>query len=271
MKKLITKNRVKLTLLLIVISVFIAVDFVNREFLQLSQIKRPIHNLCEKAWAHRGYVGDGLQNSLGSIERAFAQGFPGVEIDIFYDVKLNRYIVSHNFPYELKHGKLQYLDEVFLQFGELGYFWLDIKNLDSLGSKKLNEAVQLLKSHIDRFQLKDRLIVESRNMFPLKRFADSGILTSYWISPNRSFQRVLFPITAFFYKIAFIVGDYSIFSMSADRYNDYVASLIEGPPIHLFVVNDYELFRQLSSRPEVTVILTDAALNSVTQCHLNQE
>ena len=44
---------------------------------------------------------------------------------------MEQYIVSHDFPYQIYDEKALTLDEVFKEFGNTKYYWLDFKNLSN--------------------------------------------------------------------------------------------------------------------------------------------
>jgi len=59
-----------------------------------------------KIWGHRAFWKNAEQNSITAYKAAFDLGAPGTELDVFFDVKLQDFIVSHDFPYNLKDGRM---------------------------------------------------------------------------------------------------------------------------------------------------------------------
>ncbi|MBT7044157.1 MAG: hypothetical protein HN977_02095, partial [Gammaproteobacteria bacterium] len=101
------------------------------------------YNGCHKVWTARGLYGNGIdQNSIESIGAAFDIGAEGVEVDVRYDKKMQDFIVSHDYPYNKKNGKILKLSELFDALGDNHYFWLDYKKLRHLNEEQTQQAIQ---------------------------------------------------------------------------------------------------------------------------------
>ena len=62
-------------------------------------LTRSEHASSSLVWAARGlYKTHSEQNSIVSMQRAFVADALGVEIDLYYDVKMDRFIISHDKP-----------------------------------------------------------------------------------------------------------------------------------------------------------------------------
>ncbi len=119
------------------------------------------YNDCRKVWSARGLYGDGEeQNSIPSIKAAFDAGAMGAEVDIFYDVEMQDFIVSHSRPYSTKQGKLLSLAEMFEAVDDGHYFWLDFKKLSHLSEEQVQVTIQRLFSISKKNNQHERLYVE---------------------------------------------------------------------------------------------------------------
>jgi len=111
--------------------------------------------------------------------------FSGFELDVFFIKKKNSFGVKH-------HGKdSQYtLDSYFKTFTNLEdkYFWIDHKNLDYTN---LKPALIRLNKIVVKYQLKDKIIIESKNIELLNEFKVNGFHISYWL-PNYHFLGSIF-------------------------------------------------------------------------------
>ena len=166
---------------------------------------------CHKIWSARGlYGGEIAQNTIESIGAAFDQGARGVEVDVFYDTALKDYVVSHDFPYNSKHGRLLRLGEVFQVLGEGHYFWLDFKNLRDLNRPQVSEAV----AHLTLISgtVKPRVYVEGSNPTNLSRFKKGGFNTIFDTQPEPARSILAGPMIRA-YKIAFYFGGYTVMAM----------------------------------------------------------
>ena len=184
------------------------------------------YNDCRKIWTARGLYGDGIdQNSIQSIGKAFDEGAMGVEVDIHYDVKLKDYIVSHDYPYNKKNGRILPLSELFDAIGAGHYFWLDYKNLRSLSYEQALEAVARLKTISQNNQVDERIYVEGENPTNLTHFNNAGFHTIFDTHPLPESFPVLATFAITIYKIVFYFGDYTVMGM---EYGD-LADPVYGP------------------------------------------
>ncbi len=166
-----------------------------------------------KIWSARGIYGDGVdENSIQSIGHAFSEGALGVEVDVFYDVKMNDYIVSHNYPYELKNGKILPLSELFEALGDDHYFWLDFKKLRRLKGAEVTAAVQRLKAISKRNNLHQRIYVEGEaptNLIVFRRAGFHTIFDTHPATDNCLFAGFMISI----YKMFYYFGNHTVMGM----------------------------------------------------------
>ena len=197
--------------LLPVIAVFLLGKYVD--FRLARKDFSDVYDDCHKVWTARGIYGDGVdENSIESIGHAFAEGALGVEVDVFYDVALNDFIVSHNFPYQLKNGRILPLSELFDALGDGHYFWLDFKKLRRLTKTQALQAVQRLQQISQKNQLHERIYVEGETPINLAHFRKAGFHTIFDTHPAPS-GGMLAAAMITLYKIFFYFGEHSVMGM----------------------------------------------------------
>jgi len=172
-----------------------------------------VYSDCHKVWTARGIYSDGIdENSIESIGHAFSEGALGVEVDVFYDVELNDYIVSHNYPYQLKHGRILHLSEIFDALGDDHYFWLDFKKLRRLSKPQALQAVQRLQQISQKNNLPQRIYVEGETPINLAWFRKAGFHTIFDTHPAPS-GTLLAVAMITLYKILYYFGNHSVMGM----------------------------------------------------------
>jgi len=207
-------------------------------------------------WAHRGLVdsGNGEPNSIESIKIAIDLNINGVELDVFYDVKLDDFIVSHDYPYNYKNGSILLLDSVFSKFNSISY-WLDFKNLEKLSPKEVILSNNKLNFLIHKNKIsKKKLLIESVSVSNLSFYAKGGYYTSWWVLPQKS--KYLSILRNYNYKIKYIFNKYSSLSMP-HKYYERIKTSTGDIPVNLFTVNDSLLIQKFIKDKKVQIILTD--------------
>ena len=226
--------------------------FINYKFFSHS-VANSFYNGNHKVWAHRGYYKKFPENSIESFSEAFNRGARGVELDIFFDEGLQDFIVSHHIPYKLHENKLLTLEKVFSSVGNRGYFWVDFKRLDSVHN--IDIVVDKMEKLLRKFDLFEKVIIESPEGFLLRKFSQKGMHTSYWIQlPS---IRVLLWIKDFGYRAMIAFSNFSAVSMDYRDYANYIKRNYSHLPIHLFTVNNKEEVVDLINNCEVKVVLSD--------------
>mgnify|MGYP001047071004 FL=1 len=207
-------------ILALLLSIYALEFYVDRQL--SSKDFSSAYNDCRKVWTARGLYGEGIdQNSIQSIGRAFQQGAQGVEVDVRYDVAQKDYIVSHDYPYRTKNGKILPLSELFNAVGDGHYFWLDFKALRHLSDEQAMEAVQRLKDISSRNGLSDRIYVEGENPTNLAHFRKAGFHTIFDTHPEPESVFVSGLMIAV-YKIFYYFGDHTVMGMEYGELNDPV-------------------------------------------------
>lgn len=249
------------TALLIVLSLVL---YVNKSFTRLKVA--PFYDGCNKVWGHRGYFKDHERNSLPGIRQAFDLGAKGVELDVHYDVESDRFIVSHDYPYKLKDGKLLLLEDVFRESGKRGYFWLDFKNLKRMKRKDAKKAAKNLVSLLESHNLKSKAIVESKSAQNLSIISRAGLHTSYWISVDRRDNAFLARVKVLGHKARFLYGKFSAVSLNYLNFTPYVQESFSDIPVQIFTLNRKSDVLKYLHRKNVKVILSDENYYSLSAC-----
>ena len=238
---------------------------------------------CFKVWATRGLVANGSDetnnvqnlenrdrsgvNSISSIQAAFDAGARGTEVDLFFDVKMDRYIISHNYPYFLKDGELLTLEKLLKETGGKNYYWLDFKKLRHLSKDEAKQAVSRLEFIIKDNNLKPWIYIEGADPVNLSLYAKAGFNTLFDVHPMPESE----PLTRFVanvYKAAYYFGGFTVMGMKygeeADPvYGKTIRKTLGNIPVFIYHAPDNNaLLKELSKEPQVRVILNrDDAVN----------
>ncbi len=237
-----------------------------------------IYDSCYKVWSSRGlYRNYHNQNSIQSFVNAFKKGALGAEVDFHYDVKMDRFIVSHDHPvkdsdgnlvYTKKNGKLLTLEALFNVVGKGHYFWLDYKNLDKLSTKETQQAIARLLHITQADAIRERLYIEGSNPLLLSMYTDAGLKTILGIHPLRE-SNPLSSIVVNGYKMAYYFNNISGLAFASGSVDDPVygpkmkKSLGDIPLFLFHVPDDPKLLQQLVHNKRVKVLLVgrDKSLN----------
>ncbi len=235
------------------------------------------YNDCRKVWTARGIYGDGVpQNSIESIAAAFEAGAQGVEVDIRYDKEKGDYIVSHDYPYRLKYGRLLTLKELFDNLGKRypgRYYWLDYKEIRFLGEHQ-PAAIQRLTEISTGNGVKPYIYVEGEAPIALAAFRDAGFKSLYDTHPAPESWGPLSAFSIGIYKMVYYFGDFTVMGMEYGTLDDPVYGpenrrRLGSIPLLLYHVPvDKGLVRQLLSFPAVRAMIVGENV-SVNLHHLN--
>jgi len=255
------KKRTIIGLILIPLALFFSFKtLIDYLFISKASSTPFFYNECEKVWGHRGYFKSHEQNSLNSYRAAFDLGAEGTELDIFYDIEMNDFVVSHDFPYKLKDGKLLMLDEVFNVFGNTYYYWLDFKNLKKMSEKDVRSSVLKMSLLMDKYNIKNKIIIESTSVNKLFQLSKAGFHTSHWISFNENIGGLEYWKRSYKLKIKYLLGYFSAISMDYRIYTLKLKKSFSGLPILLFTINDEPTVMEYVMDDSVKVILSDESL-----------
>ena len=229
-----------------------------------------IYHSCHKVWAARGlYKNHNEQNSIISMQRAFRYAASGTEVDFYYDVKMNRFIVSHNKPikssggnlvYTKKNGKLLTIEKLLQATGEGHYFWFDYKNLDKLTTKETDKAIARLLSITQKDAIRERLYIEGSNPLVLSKYTHAGFKTILGIHPlpeSNLFSTIVingYKIAYYFTEISAIALPYG--SINEPIYGKNTEKNLSPIPVFLFHVPDNkDLLDSLLGKSSIKVLL----------------
>lgn len=247
------KKKFFFSIVSVIAIVLILMLYVN---FKVSNENNSFNGESNNVWAHRGLIDSrsGEPNSIESIKNAVSLNINGVELDIFYDVKLDDFVVSHDFPYNYKNGSILLLDSVFSEFNSISY-WLDFKNLEKLSPKEVLLSTNKLNFLIHKNKVnKKKLLIESVNITNLSQYTKNGYYTSWWILPQKS--KYLSILRNYNYKIKYAFGKYTSLSMPY-KYYERIKASTGDIPVNLFTVNDSLLIQKFVKDKKVQIILTD--------------
>lgn len=222
---------------------------------------------CHKVWATRGLV-DAARSSVASagntpttVNAAFAHGAPGVEVDVYYDPVIADFIVSHDFPYELKDGALLTLERLLAQTSPTKDYWLDFKRHGQLTRAQAEGAAARLAAIADGAGM-DRLRfwVEGTEPFNMLPFVRAGFRTIFDVHPPAD-ASLLTPLAAQLHKAVFLAGGFTVMGMNygsqdAPIYGPVTRQLLGEIPVFLYhVPTDRRLLAELVRIPQVRVVM----------------
>ncbi len=233
-------------------------------------LNNSVYNNCHKIWSARGiYSNRYEQNSIKSLTKAIESGYIGFEIDFHYDIDMNRFIISHDYPTRDKNGKLHYtlkegtlltLQKLFEKVGKDHYFWLDYKNLDTLSRSDSLKAIKRLKEISKIYNIKDRIYLEGCTPWHLKYYenADFKTLFSFHPLPESS---PFHSLSSNFFKILYYFSGSDALAMQYGKINDpqyseITAKNLSSIPQFLFHVPlDDKLMKRLMDYKDIRVLL----------------
>lgn len=240
------------------------------------RISKNIYDRCEKVWSSRGFyqtIED--RNSIKSLNEAFSLGYVGVEVDLFYDVKSDRFIISHDRPKKNKNGDLLYtmkeneiltLEKLLKKTGEHHYFWLDYKNLGRISSETTEKAIIKLLSITDFDSIRERIYIEGSDPLLLSMYSNAGFKTILGIFPLPE-SYFLSGLSHNLYKLVFYFSNITALAMNSGSADDLIyskeaESLLKGVPVFLFhIPNNDVMLNYFLSKADSRVLLIDGAIN----------
>ncbi|BFU78238.1 hypothetical protein ALC152_14530 [Arcobacter sp. 15-2] len=203
-----------------------------------------------KIWAHR-------TNSIDSIEKAILKEVGGVEIDIFYSEQYNRFVITRNNKDTLKEDNLV-LEDVLKRFSnEDTYFWLDFHRLEFLSIDEQQKAFEKLVFLSDKYNIKNKIVLESQSSRHLKRYTKNGFFTIslYSFGDNESSLKKLY--REYRFKISYVLNqNFSGFSVDQNQYGQ-LFDKFTNIPVFIFTVNDTKKIEKYKRLDNIKVILTD--------------
>ena len=258
-------------LILLVIGYFCLKFYVNHQLNKRSYVEA--YNNCNKIWATRGLVENSTfnnakdGNTIKSLQHGFASGAVGSEVDLFFDPEMQKFIISHDFPYNKKNGELLTLETLLNNLSGDNYLWLDFKKLRKLDNESVNNAVTRLQIISKKNHWKDRIFIEGADPVNLGKFRDGGFKTLFDVHPLPDSE----PFTTFvltIYKAAFYFGDFTVMSMKNGEldnpvYGSDAKKELGNIPMFIYhIPDDPTLLKELLNSDSVRVmIMQDHTLN----------
>ena len=264
MLQIITLSK-KISILIIALAVlgFISVKTIDYSFENKVTKSNFDFDQTRKIWGHRGFWKNAEQNSITAYKAAFDLGAPGTELDVFFDVKRQDFIVSHDFPYNLKDGRILTLEHVFHELGSSYKFWLDYKNLGDISISEQHNSLKRLLELSAKYGIKDNLIVESQNQDAIAEFTKKGFTTSHWVTFNETSGRKRYWTELYKLKIGYVFDRFSTISMDYQIYSDQLRKALPNIPTLLFTVNNSSQISSYLKNSDVKIILSDENLYSM--------
>jgi hypothetical protein len=232
-----------------------------------------VYDDLHKVWATRGLVTDGsdgfpvrVRNSIESISYAFEQGAKGTEVDVFYDPKLDVFIVSHSRHHEKPNGVILTLDTLFDAVGDDGYFWLDWKKLRHLERRQLQAALARLEQLMDRGDLRDRVYVEGEDPISLLAIKQAGFKTIYDCKPTFD-SNIMCSVVVDLFKTVYYFGGFTVMGLNSGPraepiYGPNTRCGLRNIPVFLYhLPDDVEFMEELVSSKDVRVIIIRQDIN----------
>ncbi len=252
------KKIISILLLSVLVLVWnLTVNYVDHE-LQKNR-HASVYSSCHKVWAARGLYNDhSEQNSIVSMQRAFTAGALGVEVDFYYDIKMDRFIISHNKPvkggdgnliYTKKNGKLLTMEMLLEMVGEGHYFWFDYKNLDKLSIQETKMAIARLLS-----------ITQSSTILGIHPLRESNLFSSIAVNGYK--------IAYYFTNISGVALSYG--AIGDPIYGEETVKSLSAIPLFLFhVPDDKDLLHKLIELDDVRVLLVGRDM-SINRFNINK-
>lgn len=205
------------------------------------------YNLNDKLWAHRVL-------NLSEINK-LSKEFPGFELDVLYNKKLNQFDVKY-------YGSLYdvTLDQYFNSCKDLSLkYWIDFKNINK---NNVTDALSLLDTLTSKYSIKADVIIESKNIELLYSFKKNGFSISYWL-PDFHVIKSIFQINNTVKNIKKFKPD--AISMPHSSVSFY-SNKIPNYPIHCWTNDmisevDKDKIKRLLKRENVKIVLTDFKYN----------
>ncbi len=103
-------------------------------------------------------------------------GIAGFEVDVYFDSSINSFYVYHDSS-EISTIRIEELLDIYKNRNLSASIWFDFKNLNSANHEKaLNACVTIRK----KYNLQNKMLIESTNIQYLPAFCDKGFYTSYY-------------------------------------------------------------------------------------------
>lgn len=222
-------------------------------------------NTCQQVWAHRGLTTVERENSISAFSSAFKHGAAGVELDVYFHNESFQFIVSHEPIIDVVNSEVLTLGDVFTEFGDGYFYWLDFKNLYQLKPDERLRSLEKLDLLSQTVVSKSELLVESVDDSALSSFTQQGFQTSYWIALPSDLSQLSYLIHTFKIKVKYLLGQFTMISTDIVNYSNRFQTQLPTIPTLLFTVNDSTTISSLFEKSNVRVVLTDLPIYDLPQ------
>lgn len=202
-----------------------------------------------KIWAHRANSKEKLNSALNY--------FDGVELDLIYSLKENKFDVNHPLTKSINLSFEDYLNSI--KDKQFPYLWLDMKNLNEQNSKLILEKLLLLFTN-KKYPL-NKILIESKKALELKKFNELGFNTSFYL-PTDLYKKNRENLSKNISRIRNIISenpniaistsfkDYHILAKEFPNHPKYIWALVK--PVHF---NHFKIRRILKDESVKIVLL----------------
>ncbi len=208
-------------IIVLVFTAIVAISVVakyDNVWLQKNNVKYLVEsNQASRVFPHR-------VNSVGKLKDIWNAGFRSFELDAHFVLGNPGYFAVGHDEGRLGRSLEKLLGSV--SIAETQRIWLDLKNL---GVENYSEVLARLNSLDNKFNLRDKLILESgiASNF-LEQFGNEGWYTAYYLTPNRVSDLLLANNTKELHKLALnIVQQSTTQNVSAISFNSKLYSFVK--------------------------------------------
>ncbi len=203
----------------------------------------------KKLWKHR-------VNCVSNAD-SLSQGFPGVEIDIYYIDSTSSFIATHGEP--CAGGSLQEVISSISDY-KTKYFWLDFKNSED--SLTVVKAIPLLNELFDTLSISAHCIVESKNPACIDSLESHNMFSSYWVPHHYDFEpwysdddlKPLISEVLEHHNPTVLSANYTMAPFLASKFSDQFLHIWTNG---LISEKDKDIINDLKKYPNIKVILVD--------------
>lgn len=207
---------------------------------------------ADKLWKHRVNT---AKEALEAIKE-----YNGIEIDVSFIDGLNEFQTGHDYPSGISLEA--YLDSI--PDCSHYYYWIDFKNINS---SNVIASVEKMKSIISKYNLQDKLIVESSIPELLAFFKVSEIFTSLWIPDVSANLITSFAENQLYEDLEIILTKYQ-FNAISSHYNmmPFMQQYLRNYNCHIWTNGliseaDKQKIINYADKSNIKVILVDYDIN----------
>lgn len=255
----------KYTLSLLILLLCLAVDIILHKGMSRVLVPKSFTEnrvpkylkLCEQPLVVSDKKWSKAVNTVQRMEQ-LAAGTAGLEMDVYFDISKNILQVYHDSS-ESNHPFIEDILNVYKTRQLTASIWLDFKNLTPVNEVKSVRYISYLRK---RYQLQNKIIVESSVPQCLPAFCDSGFFTSYYTPFFNPYQLTEAQITSVIDTISGNLKKYPASALSG-YYFQYplLKKFFPGYPVLIWAEKDRYSFvsnvfnYSLGNEPQVKIVL----------------